>query len=131
MITAPLTGRVTEPLAVGAISLAGLIAVDPPDDGPPWCPSASIFGVACPLCGLTRGIARLVRGDIASSVAFHPMAWIVLLVAVLAWLAWFGRRAGWWRWRSPIVENMTMAALFIGLVATWAIRAVLGALPPI
>ena len=131
MITAPRTGRLTEPLAVGAISLAGLIVVDPPDDGLPWCPSALIFGVACPLCGLTRGIARLVRGDIASSIAFHPIAWIVFLVAALAWLAWFGRRAGWWRWRSPTAENLTMAALFVGLVATWAVRAVLGTLPPI
>lgn len=129
MITAPRTGRLTEPLAVGAIGLAGLIAVDPPDVGIPWCPSALIFGVACPLCGLTRGVARLVRGDVASSIAFHPMAWIVVLVAALAWVAWFGRRAGWWSGRSPTVERWVGAALGIGLIATWAARAVGGTLP--
>lgn len=118
-------------MAVGALGVAGLIVVDPPDDGIPWCPSALMFGVACPLCGLTRGVARFVRGDIGSSVAFHPMAWIVFVVVALAWLAWFGRRAGWWNWRSKTVENWTLAALFIGLVATWATRAVLGTLPPI
>lgn len=131
MITAPRTGRLTEPLAVGALGVAGLIAVDPPDMGIPWCPSALIFGVACPLCGLTRGVARFVRGDIESSVVFHPMAWVVFLVVALAWLAWLGRRAGWWKWRSKAAEKWVLAALFVGLVATWAVRAVLGTLPPI
>jgi hypothetical protein len=131
VIGAPRTGRLSEPLLVGAIGVAGLIAVDPPDEGIPWCPSALVFGVACPLCGLTRGVARFVRGDLASSISFHPMAWIVFLVTALAWLAWFGRRAGWWEWRSPTVEKWTVAALGVGLVATWAVRALLGTLPPI
>jgi hypothetical protein len=128
---APLRGRLTEPLVVGAVGVAGLIAIDPPAEGIPWCPSALIFGVACPLCGLTRGVARFVRGDLASSISFHPMAWLVLLVAALAWVAWFGRRIGWWTWRSPTVENWTVAGLFFGLVVTWAVRAFLGTLPPI
>ncbi|MEX2423445.1 MAG: DUF2752 domain-containing protein, partial [Acidimicrobiia bacterium] len=117
MTTAPRTGRLTEPLMVGAIGAAALIAIDPPDEGIPWCPSALMFGVACPLCGLTRGVARFVRGDIASSIGFHPMAWLVFGVVALAWGAWFGRRAGWWTWRSPIVEKWILAVLGIGLVA--------------
>ena len=132
MIAAPSTGRrISEPLAVGALGVAGLVVIDPPDAGIPWCPSALILGVACPLCGLTRGVARFVRGDIASSVGFHPLAWAVLVVAVVAWLGWFGRRAGWWEWRSTAVEKWTLVALGVGLVTTWAVRAVLGTLPPV
>lgn len=131
MIAAPRTGRLTEPLAVGAMGIAALIAVNPPDEGIPWCPSALVFGVACPLCGLTRGVARFVRGDFTSSIGFHPMAWVVLVVAALAWIGWFGRRAGWWSWRSPTLEKWTVAGVGIGLVITWAARALLGTLPPI
>ena len=131
MITAPRTGRLTEPVVIGAVAVAALIAIDPPAEGIPWCPSALMLGVACPLCGLTRGVARFVRGDIAASIDFHPMAWLVFLVVALAWLAWLGRRAGWWQWRSQTVEKWTIATLLIGLVATWGVRAILGTLPPI
>lgn len=131
MTPAPTTGRVTEPLAVGTVGLVALIAVDPPDVGVPWCPSAIIFGVACPLCGLTRGVARLVRGDVAASIEFHPLAWLVLAVIVGAWLAWLGRRAGWWRWRSIRTERWTVSLATLGLVATWVYRATTETLPPI
>jgi hypothetical protein len=120
---------VAEPLTVGALGGAALVLIEPPDTGIPWCPSALVFGVVCPLCGLTRGVARLVRGDIAASVEFHPLAWAVLAVAGGAWIAWFGRRAGWWSWRSVRVERLTLAGLAAGLVVTWIWRAVTGTLP--
>ena len=119
------------PFTVGALGAAGLVVLDPPPDGIPWCPSALLFGVACPLCGLTRGVARFVRGDIGASLAHHPMAWLVLLVAVAAWVAWFGRRAGWWTWRRRGLEFAVIASMGVGLVVTWIVRAVSGTLPPI
>jgi hypothetical protein len=124
-------GALIEPIVVGSLAGLGLLAVNPPDTGIPWCPSALFFDVACPLCGLTRGIARLVRGDLAASLGFHPMAWVVLAVAVGSWIVWMGRRAGWWTWRSPRVERWTITAVGLGLIATWGIRAMQGTLPPI
>ena len=125
------SSAVAEPLTVGALGATALVLIDPPDTGIPWCPSALVFGVVCPLCGLTRGVARLVRGDVAASVEFHPMAWAVLAVACGAWIAWFGRRVGWWSWRNPRLERMSVYGLTVGLVVTWIWRAVAGSLPSI
>jgi len=120
-----------EPLAVGAVGAAALLLIDPPDTGIPWCPSALLFGVACPLCGLTRGVARLVRGDIAASLGFHPLAWLVLVVAGAAWVAWLGRRAGWWSVGTAWISRVTVPALAVALTVTWLVRGVGGSLPPI
>ena len=127
---APPVGR-AEPLVVGALGATALLVVDPPDSGVPWCPSAVLFGVVCPLCGLTRGVARLVRGDVAASVGFHPLAWVVLAVSIAAWVAWLGRRAGWWQWRSPAIERWLAGGLVFGLAVVWAYRAASGTLPAI
>lgn len=120
-----------EPLTVGALGGAALVLVDPPDAGIPWCPSAVVFGVACPLCGLTRGVARLVRGDVAASLEFHPLAWLVLLLAGLAWVSWLGRRTGWWSGRPVLLERLAIGGVVAGLVAIWSWRALAGTLPPI
>jgi hypothetical protein len=125
------TRSVREPLIVGAVGVVALAVVDPPETGIPWCPSAILFGIACPLCGLTRGIARAIRGDFAASVAFHPLAWVVLLVAVTAWVTWLGRRAGWWRARHIRLERAVVGGLAVGLVASWIWRRATGTLPPI
>jgi hypothetical protein len=121
----------TEPLAVGALGASALLLLDPPDTGIPWCPSAILFGVACPLCGLTRGVARLVRGDVGASLGFHPLAWLVLAVAVAAWVAWLGRRAGWWSGGTAWFSRRTVPGLFVALAVTWLVRGVAGTLPPI
>lgn len=50
------------------------------------CPYLALFGRPCPLCGLTRGIAAVMRGDIESASACNPLTvWIfVFLVVELA-----------------------------------------------
>lgn len=121
----------TEPLTVGGLGAAGLVLVNPPDTGAPWCPSVLLFSTPCPLCGLTRGVSRLVRGDVEASLAFHPLAWLVLLIAAGAWLAWLGRRAGWWQWRAKNLELGLLWTLGVGLTVTWVIRAATGTLPPL
>lgn len=131
MSDAPETGRLFEPLSVGALGALGLLLINPPAAGAPWCPSALLFGVACPLCGLTRGVARFVRGDLAASLAFHPLAWIVLTVAVGAWFVWLGRRAGWWARRFRRFEKWTLTLLALGLVTVWIFRAATDTLPPV
>ena len=50
------------------------------------CPLMASTGCRCPGCGLTRGAAALVRGDVPASLALHPFAifftfaWLVLAV---------------------------------------------------
>jgi hypothetical protein len=50
----------------------------------PLCPTATLFGVPCPGCGLTRGTLRLLHGDLAGALAFHPLA--PLLSPLVGWL---------------------------------------------
>jgi hypothetical protein len=46
----------------------------------PLCPTASLFGVPCPGCGLTRATLALLHGDLRGALRFHPL---VLLLAPL------------------------------------------------
>lgn len=124
-------GGLAEPLAVGAFGSVTLALVNPPDAGAPWCPSVLLFSTPCPLCGLTRGVARFVRGDFAASLEFHPLAWLLLLFAAAAWVAWLGRRANWWQWRSPRLEKAVIVSVVLALALTWALRAMTGTLPPV
>jgi hypothetical protein len=131
-VTVPDSGPgLGQPVLVGAAAALGLMAVNPSPDAASVCPSAVLFGVACPLCGLTRGTARLLRGDLDGSWFFHPMAGLVLLVLAGAWLAWMGRAAGWWSWRSRRVERWALGITLAGLSVTWAVRLALDSLPPL
>jgi hypothetical protein len=47
---------------------------------PETCGSRLLFGVPCPGCGLTRSIICLSRGDLAQSLAFHRLGWLLALV---------------------------------------------------
>ena len=47
------------------------------------CPFAVLVGVPCPLCGLTRSGALLLRGDLVGAIRAHPLGPAALLVALL------------------------------------------------
>jgi hypothetical protein len=79
------------PALVGAAAVCGCAAValvDPADTGTSICWSKSIFGVDCPLCGATRAVNSMVRGDWAAA-ADHNLLFVVAVpVLVAAWVAW-------------------------------------------
>ncbi|HEU4538532.1 MAG TPA: DUF2752 domain-containing protein [Polyangiaceae bacterium] len=50
--------------------------------GAPGCPVAFFLHVPCPGCGLTRATLRLVQGDLAGALAFHPLVPLVLPLAL-------------------------------------------------
>lgn len=59
------------------------------------CPTAGLFGIPCPSCGLTRATLLLLIGDWRGAMQQHP-----LVVPVLGSLAIAG--VGWRKWhRSP------------------------------
>ena len=47
------------------------------------CPWASLFGIPCPGCGLSRAAALLIHGDLHSALLLHPLS-PVLVPLVLA-----------------------------------------------
>ena len=42
-----------------------------------------VTGLHCPLCGMTRGVLAMLRGDLATSVAMHPLAPLVVVMGLI------------------------------------------------
>lgn len=51
------------------------------ETGPTLCVWKKLFGVACPGCGLTRGICFLVHGRLTEAARFNPLS--LLAAAIL------------------------------------------------
>lgn len=47
------------------------------------CPVALFLRVPCPGCGMTRATLRLLHGDLAGALAFHPLVLVALPCALL------------------------------------------------
>jgi hypothetical protein len=47
------------------------------------CPFYSMTSLPCPFCGITRSVAFMVRGDLASSFHAHPLGPLLTLVMLL------------------------------------------------
>ncbi|MGD9637130.1 MAG: DUF2752 domain-containing protein, partial [Pirellulales bacterium] len=77
---------------------------------PEMCGSRALFGIECPGCGLTRSFIALAHGDLAGSLAYHRVGWLLALAVLLqfpyrvwmlremrtgiverTWPTWFGR----------------------------------------
>lgn len=58
--------------------------------------SQLLLGMPCPLCGMTRGLTDLARGDVASALAHNPLALTaaVLIVLELAYRLAAGTTSG-------------------------------------
>jgi hypothetical protein len=95
----------------------------------PLCPTALVFGIPCPGCGLTRATLALSHGDVRAALGFHPLA--PLLVPLVAWV--FGKALvdyvrgappapparAWWARRTAV---WLASALFVLLVGVWLAR---------
>ncbi|MCE9612999.1 MAG: DUF2752 domain-containing protein [Lentisphaerae bacterium] len=57
------------------------------------CASRAYFGIPCPLCGLTRGLACLATGDLQRATAYNPLSVPVALV-ILAELCYRATATG-------------------------------------
>ena len=49
----------------------------------PFCPLASVFGVPCPGCGLTRATLALAHGDVQHALELHPL--VLVLAPLFIW----------------------------------------------
>ncbi|MCX6645769.1 MAG: DUF2752 domain-containing protein [bacterium] len=53
------------------------------DISTPHCPSKMLTGVPCPVCGITRSVANVVRGRIIEGFRYHPLGpFLVFMVLI-------------------------------------------------
>lgn len=57
----------------------------------PACPSRTLFGVWCPLCGGTRSAHALATGQVAEAIRFNAFLPVLVVLTAWSWVAWVGR----------------------------------------
>lgn len=125
-------GRYLHWLALAPMAAFGLATMaSPSDDGPTLCPVALLTGMACPGCGMSRALAWLVRGDLETSLAYHPLAPLILMVGLVAVVWALGRRYGGWKAPRTAWINSGLVGLAVLLMAVWVTRFMTGTLPPV
>ncbi len=135
----------TPHLVVGGLCLALLLAaavaavVADLDEGrlevagypvPGVCGFRNLTGLPCAGCGLTRASVALLSGDLAASLGYHRLGWLVLLWVGLqalrhgAWLALAGCRQALDRGGRVLDWSLVLlvAALLVNWVVTLASR---------
>lgn len=94
---------------------------------PTLCPFRLCTGHACPGCGITRGIASAVKGDLGLSFRYHPMAIVIGVQLLALWsIAVFGGRTGLTRVGRPAAV-LALANVAV-MVVVWVVRWQLGLL---
>lgn len=114
----------------GLVLLAGIVL--PPEvaaGGPVLCPFRLLTGLPCPGCGLTRSLVCLLHGDLATSVAFHPLGPLVALALIGFILAEACARArpalrdGPWQWSLALrLRSAAPWATLAAFLLVWIVR---------
>lgn len=110
------------PLAVvaGGAGLAAVFATSPGlfAHVPP-CPVHALTGIDCPGCGMTRGTASLLSGDVAGAIGHNALMFLLgLPLLALLWYFWLrdrvgGRPApGWARSSAALYTWLTLTVVF-------------------
>ena len=80
------------------------------------CPLRQLFGVKCPMCGMTRAVLSLLRLDFSGAFHWHP-AWPLVLILLPLYVILELRRVG--SGRIPGV------LLILVLVVSYVVRLIL------
>ena len=118
-----------EALALGGVAVGGAVllrVVDPNVPGTyPVCPSISVLGVWCPLCGGLRSVHALASGDLIESLAMNPLVPLGVLALLTGLVAW-----RWRGWRPTSPTPMQARVGVVVLVAFAVARNVIPGLAP-
>jgi hypothetical protein len=113
--------------ALGVLTLASVFAVIVVERLP-FCPMATLFGVPCPGCGLTRATLALLRGDVRGALGLHPL---VLVLAPVFGAAVLSSALGYIRgpssarprsWLASRDASLIAGALLLATLGVWGVR---------
>lgn len=79
------------------------------------CPMQALLNIPCPGCGMTRALKCLLCGDIAGSLAMHPMLWSTPVL--LMYYFKDGRL-----FANKWVNNGLLVLIGAGFLANWIYR---------
>ena len=88
--------------------------------GPVLCPTALLFGLPCPGCGLTRAFGHVTHGLFREAFEFHAI-WPLFLGYFI--FLWIYQVVEVWRGEPPKLPTYKIGgAALIGMMTFWAFR---------
>ena len=87
------------------------------------CPVYTVTGIECPGCGMTRACAAISQGQLDQAWQYHPLAFVLLTLAISFAVAPGAVRIKWQRlpgWSRVVV----LASLYLAALGLWISRLV-------
>ncbi|MGZ4682799.1 MAG: DUF2752 domain-containing protein [Acidimicrobiales bacterium] len=115
--------------AAGLGACAYIIAVDPNHSSAyPQCPTKLMTGLDCPLCGATRAVHSLLRGNVVGAMDHNLLFVLLLPFITYAFVAWTATRMGHPMKPIPMSSRWVNIPLAVVMVVFTVVRNVHGPL---
>ena len=82
------------------------------------CPLVAIAGIPCPLCGTTRAIKSVLRGDIEMAFHYHPL-WLMTILTAAGIVLHETGILKMPKWLGNTLLGIVIAALLVCYVWRW------------
>lgn len=91
------------------------------------CPIRNLLGFPCPACGITRAYISLFQGDLTTALYFHPLFFLLPIMAVLVILLLLSekKKPG----KSTRLLKIISVSLLCLFIAVYLIRLYLNIIP--
>jgi hypothetical protein len=80
---------------------------------------------------MTRALGRLLSGDLAGALEFHPLILLMVMLAAGGAVWMVGRRFRGWAALSSRTLNIGLTVLGVAFFGVWLVRMAAGTLPPV
>jgi hypothetical protein len=88
----------------------------------PACPFRALTGFTCPGCGSTRGLHRLLHGDVVAAFQFNPLLVLALPFLLYALARYTNAALRGRRLRRSQLNAKYIWALFVVVLSFWVFR---------